>query len=294
MKKFLALNNEYTYEESDYVILPYGVEESVSYIGGTSLGPKHILEASEQVELFDEELYCNPADTMKFHSLEEENLTGDINFQLNNLRDKISTFLEDNKIPVILGGEHSITPAILSAYSNFYEDIYILHFDAHADLRNDYEGNSNSHACAIRRVVEMPYISAIHSFGIRNISSEEIEFLKNDSLADKMNIYWAYNETHKNLPETFFESLRGKNLYITFDLDGFDSSLMPATGTPEPGGLFWNETCKILKSFIQYTNVIGFDIVELAPKEGFHACDFLAAKLTYKILSYIEYYKKLH
>ena len=169
-----------------------------------------------------------------------------------------------------------------------FEKIYLLHFDAHADLRNSYNGNKFSHASAIRRCLDIPNVTIV-SFGIRNISLNEIAFLKKNK--KRIKIFWAKDKSKWNLNE-FKKIIRNKKVYITFDVDGLDSSLMPATGTPEPGGLFWDETIKIIKIAAQLSDVVGADINELSPIKGFNSYNFLTAKLVYKIISYSFEYKK--
>ena len=184
--------------------------------------------------------------------------------------------------PLIIGGEHSITPAIVKSFKKSYSKLTIVQIDAHADLRNQYLGNKNSHACAMRRCLDFKNVNII-SVGIRNICKEEFKFVKKNK--NRIKIIWSKDLSKKNLTK-IKNLVKNKNVYLTFDVDGFDSSLMPATGTPEPGGLFWNETLDILKTIFKNSNVIGADVNELAPKKNLHACDFLTAKLIYKMLSY--------
>ena len=163
-----------------------------------------------------------------------------------------------------------------------FKKILILHFDAHADLRNSYNNQKFSHASAIRRCLDHKNVSLV-SFGIRNISKEEVPYLKKNS--NRIEIFWAKDKKKWNLKK-FKRIISNKTVYLTFDVDGFDSSLMPATGTPEPGGLFWDETLEILKIAAKNSNIVGADINELAPIKGFNSYNFLVAKLAYKILSY--------
>ena len=165
----------------------------------------------------------------------------------------------------------------------------LLHFDAHADLRDSYNGEKYSHASAIRRCLDYKNVSVI-SFGIRNISKNEISYLKKNS--NRINIFWAKDKKNWNLKK-FKKLIKNKNVYLTFDVDGFDSSIMPATGTPEPGGLFWDETLNIIKIAAKNSNIVGADINELSPIKGFNSYNFLVAKLAYKILSYKFLFKQL-
>ena len=181
-----------------------------------------------------------------------------------------------------LGGEHSITPGCILPFAKRYKKLCILHFDAHADLRESYNGNRYSHASAIKRCLDHKNVSVI-SFGIRNISKVEIPFLKKNS--SRIKIFWAKDKKKWDLKK-FRKMIKNKNVYLTFDVDGFDSSIMPATGTPEPGGLYWDETLNIIKITSKNANIVGADINELAPIKGFNSYNFLVAKLAYKILTY--------
>ena len=197
--------------------------------------------------------------------------------------------LSKNKFPLTLGGEHSITPGCIAPFVKKYKDLILLHFDAHADLRESYNGEKFSHASAIKRCLDHKNVSVI-SFGIRNISSSEIPFLKKNS--KRINIFWAKDKAKWNLTK-FKKLIKNKTVYLTFDVDGFDSSIMPATGTPEPGGLLWDETLEIIKIAAKNSNIVGADINELAPIKGFNSYNFLVAKLAYKILSYKFLFKQL-
>lgn len=279
---FLGISHHYSYQESKAVIVPFGLESSVSYGGGTSEGPKAMIHASHQVELFDEELWCEPYKSFPFCTLKEPEISNKLDKEINNIEAIIQKILDDGKFPFTFGGEHSITAGAIKPFARKFDDLVILHFDAHADLRNSYNGEKNSHACALRRCLDFEHIKLV-SYGIRNISADEIPFL--EANAHRIKINWAKDKLNWNL-EDDLKKFKGKNVYLTFDVDGFDSSVMPATGTPEPGGLFWNDVLPIIKSVMQVSNVVGADINELAPKKNLHFCDFLTAKLAYKILSY--------
>ena len=165
--------------------------------------------------------------------------------------------------------------------------IYLLHFDAHADLRENYNGEKFSHASAIKRCLDYKNVSVI-SFGIRNISESEVSFLKKNKA--RIDIFWAKDKLKWDLKK-FKGMIKNKTVYITFDVDGLDSSIMPATGTPEPGGLLWDETLNIIKIAAKNSNIVGADINELSPIKGFNSYNFLVAKLAYKILSYTFEFK---
>ena len=203
--------------------------------------------------------------------------------------EKINKILLDKKkFPLVLGGEHSLTPGSIRPFVKKFGKLFLLHFDAHADLRNSYNGNKFSHASAIRRCLDNPNVTVI-SFGIRNISLNESIFLKKNK--KRIKIFWAKDKHTWNLNK-FKKIIKNKKVYITFDVDGLDSSIMPATGTPEPGGLLWEEAIKIIKMAAQHSNIVGGDINELSPIKGFNSYNFLVAKLAYKIISYSFEFKK--
>ncbi len=279
---FLGLESNASYENATVVVVPFGLESSVSYEGGTKHGPQATITASHQVELFDDELWCEPYQSFSICTMKEREITGNLNEEIDNIEAITQKILDDGKFPLTIGGEHSITIGAIKPFAKKYQDLTILHFDAHADLRQEYNNEPNSHACALRRCLDFPHISLV-SYGIRNISAEEIPFLEDNSHRIKIN--WARNKKHWNLQEDL-KWFEGKNIYITFDVDGFDSSVMPATGTPEPGGMFWDDVLPVIKEVCKVGNVVGADINELAPRSNFHFCDFLTAKLAYKILSY--------
>ena len=278
---FLGLPQK-TKSKNFVCVVPFGLEKSVSYGSGTKNGPKAILKASHQVELFDEELLQDSYKNFQIKTLKPFKIKKRLIDALNQLTSITKNILNKKEFPLILGGEHSITPGIIKAFSKKYKKITILQIDAHADLRDGYEGEKFSHASAMRRCLDFKNIEIV-SFGIRNLCHDEYKYYK--SISKRMKIFWGKDMTNWNL-NILKKTIKNKNVYITFDLDGFDSSLMSATGTPEPGGLFWNDAMRILKITSENSNIVGADINELAPKKNLHACDFIAAKLAYKILSY--------
>ncbi len=282
---FLGLPTEdaVSYEKAKAVIIPFGLEGSVSYGGGTEKGPAAMIEASHQVELFDEDLWCEPYRDYGVVTLVEEQVDGsNIPTALEILARQTAAVLNDGKFPFVFGGEHSITPGAIRPFTEKFNDLIVLHFDAHADLRDGYEGEHYSHAAALRRVLDHPTLPIV-SVGIRNISAEEIPFL--DANKHRITIHWGKDRDQWSI-EDIVAPLVGRNIYLTFDLDGFDSSLMPATGTPEPGGFFWSDAMGIIKAAAKVGKIVGADINELAPIDGLNAPNFLAAKLAYKILNY--------
>ena len=278
---FLGIDNKVNFKEK-VVVVPFGLEKTVSYGGGTKNGPKEIIKASHQVELYDEELNCEPYKKIGIKTLKPFKIDKSIKKALNKMSKINQEILDKNLFPITFGGEHSITPGCIDPFTKKFKDICLLHFDAHADLRESYNGEKFSHASAIRRCLDYSNVSVI-SFGIRNISQSEIPFLKKNS--SRIDIFWAKDKSKWNLNK-FKKLIKNKTVYLTFDVDGLDSSIMPATGTPEPGGLLWDETLNIIKIAAKNSKIVGADINELAPIKGFNSYNFLVAKLAYKILSY--------
>ena len=278
---YLGVDNKFNFKEK-VVVVPFGLEKTVSYGGGTKNGPKEIIKASHQVELYDEELKCEPFKKIGIKTLKPFKINKNINKAINQIAEINKKIIDSKLFPITLGGEHSITPGCIKPFVSKYKKLTLLHFDAHADLRESYKGKKFSHASAIKRCIDYSNVSVI-SFGIRNISAEEIPILNKNK--KRINIYWAKDKKKWDLKK-FKKQIKNKNVYITFDVDGLDSSIMPATGTPEPGGIFWNEALEIIKIACKNSRIVGADVNELAPIKGFNSYNFLVAKLVYKILSY--------
>ena len=285
-KGFLGVDNNFNFR-TKAIVIPFGLEKTVSYGSGTKNGPKEIIKASHQVELYDEELNCEPYKKIGIKTLKPFKIDKNIVKALKQISKINEENLKKKIFPLVLGGEHTITPGCIAPFAKKYDKLCLLHFDAHADLRESYNGNQFSHASAIRRCLDHKNISVI-SFGIRNISSSEIYFLNKNS--SRIKIFWSKNKKKWDLKK-FKKLIKNKTVYLTFDVDGLDSSVMPATGTPEPGGLFWDETLDIIKMAFKNSNIVGADINELSPIKGFDSYNFLVAKLAYKILSYKFLYK---
>ena len=273
--------------KSKVIVVPFGLEKTVSYGHGTKNAPKEIIKASHQVELFDEELKKESYKVIGIKTLKPFKIKRQIKSamtQIANINEKI---LSKKLFPLVLGGEHSITSGSIRPFVKRFKELYILHFDAHADLREKYGGEKFSHATAMRRCLDFKNVKII-SFGIRNLSKEEMDFYNRNK--KKIKIFWANNKNKWKISE-IRKIFKNKNVYITFDVDGFDSSLMPATGTPEPGGMFWDDVMPIIKNVCSVSNVVGADINELAPIKNLNSCNFLTAKLAYKIISYVFEFK---
>ena len=280
-KGFLGIDAEQSIVPQ-VIVVPFGLEKTVSYGGGTKNGPKEIIKASHQVELFDEELNKEPYKKIGIRTLKPFSIKSKINSALEQLSKINEDILSSNKFPLVFGGEHSITPGSIKPFAKKYDEITLLHFDAHADLRESYQGETFSHASAIKRCLDYKNLKVV-SFGIRNLSKEEMDFYNDNR--DRIEIFWGKDKQTWDL-STLDKFFKNKNVYITFDVDGLDASIMPATGTPEPGGMLWEDVLPIIKKVCQISNVVGADINELAPIKNFDSYNFLVAKLAYKIISY--------
>lgn len=266
-------------ETAQAVILPVPYEGTTSYGMGTKEGPGAILQASKQVELYDEELDSCPYEVGIASAEEIWPSRRDYHAPIEQVREAFEALLEQDKFVVMLGGEHSISLGAIQAARAKYPDLGVVQIDAHADLREEYEDTPDSHASVMRRVCEegIPLLQ----IAIRNISKEEMDWWKAEKPSE---ILWAKDQKNWDL-ESALDRLP-EHLFLTIDLDGIDPSEMPAVGTPEPGGLRWDELLSILRRLFAKKQVIGADLVELCPLPGFRAPDFLAAKLLYKLIGY--------
>lgn len=282
---FLALEDKYSnYINSKIVILPIPYEQTTSYGKGTSKGPQAILDASHYVEFFDEELNRELCFEKGICSLYPIEFNGKIEKNaLELIYEKVKMLIDDGKFVVCLGGEHSISTAPIKAHFDSYKDLSVLHFDAHSDFRNEYENSKYSHASFAARVTE--FTTDITQVGIRAQCKEEYDFIKEINI----NTFYAFEIRNGRYGDDWQSKVINsinENVYITFDVDYFDPSIMPSTGTPEPNGFYWNETMKLLRILGENKNIVGFDVVELSPRKDFPFPDFLVAKLIYKMLNY--------
>ncbi len=284
-KNFLAIEKEYsTYKSSDIVIVSAPFEKTVSYGKGTKNGPKEIIEASHYVEFYDEELdreLCFEKGVCTLEPLELSKLSPKA--ALAKIYKTVGKILEDNKFVVTLGGEHSISSAPIKAYNEKYENLSILHFDAHSDLRDSYEGSEYSHASVMARVAE--FNKNLVQVGIRAQCIEEARFIKENNIATFYARGIRTGAYAKGWQQEVLNRLTG-TVYISFDIDCFDPSVVSATGTPEPGGMNWDEIMDLLRLVGKNRNVVGADVVELDPEKSKPESNYVAAKLVYKILNY--------
>lgn len=281
---FLGLPEDETSIESAHaVILPVPYDSTTSYRAGTREGPMAILAASRNVELFDIDLDCEPLNGGHYTLPELEPDMRGPEATINRVESVVAELVADGKLPIMLGGEHSLsTGPIRALHKKYGKDLCILQLDAHADLRDEFENTPYNHASVMRRVIDLGSLTQV---GIRNISQGEMDFVKSSK---HKGIFWAHQLQGPTSEwiKPILARLKGK-LYITIDLDVFDPSIMPAVGTPEPGGLGWYPVLELLKAAIEKCDVVGLDIVELCPLPGNIAPDFLTAKLLYKLLAQI-------
>jgi len=263
-------------ETSKVVLIPVPYDGTSTWQKGADKGPEAFLEASENMELYDietdSEVYKNGiylADAVTENSSPEAMVAA--------VHAITKTYIKKNKFVTLFGGEHSISIGSIIAFNECYNSLTVVQIDAHADLRKEYEGSSCNHACA---VYEASQNTNLIQVGIRSMDAIE------KTVMDKDKVFFAHDMTTDDYWMENAIDLMTKNVFLTIDLDAFDPSIMPSTGTPEPGGLLWYETLDFLRQIFIEKNVVGFDIVELCPNENDKSSDFLAAKLYYKMLSY--------
>ena len=276
---FGGLEHSRNFDNSRVVVLPVPFERTTSYVTGTRNGPREILLASGQVELWDEETQSE-AYSRGIYTLPELELPyNDVRVALDEVKRVVSNLLAHEKFLVVLGGEHSVSVPVVEALAERVPNLSVLQIDAHADMRDSYQGSRYSHACAMRRIVEFAPCAQV---AIRSLCKEESQAIP----GLRTRVFWDHNmRQDPKWIDNVVASLTD-NVYVTIDCDGLDPAIMPAVGTPEPGGLSWHETMALLKAVMTKRLVVGCDVVELCPLPGMVGPNFLCAKLIYKILSY--------
>jgi agmatinase len=266
----------YNYSESGIIIVPVPYDETSTWLKGAAKAPDAILEASVNLEFYDVETSSEAhlAGINTIAPLLEKETPQKL---VNAVYDRTLSLLSEKKFPVIIGGNHTVSIGAIKAFSEYFENLTILQLDAHADLRQEYEGSEFNHACTMARAREYAPVVQV---GIRSMSAEELPFVEKDRIFFSHELYYD-----KSLYEKALDRLT-ENVYITIDLDVFDPSIMPCTGTPEPGGPAYFELLHFLRDVIKARNVVGFDIVELCPSATNKSPDFIAAKIIYQLLSY--------
>jgi agmatinase len=266
-------------EDAAALILPVPFDRTTSYVNGTKYGPAALLSASSQVELWDEEMGTDVSRHGLFTLPELDLSAFTLEGAISEIRRVASALAQTGKFIVTLGGEHSITSPLVDVAASRHPGLSVLQIDAHADLRPSYLGQRHSHACAMRRTLEFAPLVQV---GIRNISGEEVEVLP--SLKTRIFYDWNMRDDPSWI-DRVVDSL-SDTVYLTIDLDGLDPGMMPAVGTPEPGGLSWRELTTLLRRTFDRRHVVGCDVVELCPIPGMASPNFIAAKLVYKLLTY--------
>jgi len=275
---FGGIDEKFTgYSTAPVVILPVPYDATSTWIRGADRGPAAILEASANMELYDIQT-GSEAYLKGIHTADPVGLTDDPETMVNEVEHSVMNFLRDGKIPVILGGNHSVTIGAVKACSAAFNNLTVLQLDAHTDLRPEYDGSPLNHACTMARVAEMARIIQV---GIRSMCVEEVPFLQKDR------IFYAHEITGQTTWHEKVSTLITGPVYLTVDLDVFDPSVLPSTGTPEPGGMTYPEVYQFLSHVITNHSIIGFDVVELCPNPAEKSSDFLASKLIYQLISLI-------
>ncbi len=280
-------------EQANVLILPIPFEATVSYGHGTANGPAAIIEASQQVELYDREFDRELAFDYGIHTLPALQLPADPASAINLIADAVAKAAQTGKLVVGLGGEHTISVGfgrgLLRAVGG---PVSIVQIDAHSDLRDEYEDTPYSHACIARRLLEEPAVEQVLQLGIRSVGAEEVTFARANP--ERVRVWYAEEVHEGRWQAEIVNRLQGKRVYLTIDVDGLDPAIIPTTGTPEPDGLTWRETLDILRTVAQTAQIVGIDCVELAPMPGQHAADFAVAKLLYKTICYAMEFGKKH
>ena len=272
---------EAEFDRARVAILPVPYEATVSYGGGTAGGPRAIIAASAQVELYDEQLRSEPFRCGVWTSPPLDIPAGGGEAMVRTVEGRVSELLQAGKWVVMLGGEHSITTGGVRAAASRHENLQVVQLDAHADLRDRYDDDPWSHACAMARCAETAPVRAI---GIRNYSAEEAQRMRDGIPGYRITHAWEMDTA--DWIEMALEGLEGRPVYLTIDVDYFDPSIIPATGTPEPGGGGWHQTLQLLERLFRVARVVCCDVVELAPSPGLHHADFTVARLVYKLIGY--------
>jgi agmatinase len=267
----------YDYSSSRIIIVPVPYDKTSTWIKGADKGPDAIMEASVNLEFYDVET-DSEVHLKGIHTIDPVMEKRSPEALVDAVYNKVLDLLNENKFPVVVGGNHTVSIGAAKAFSAHFNNLSVLQLDAHSDLRPVYEGSPFNHACSMARIRE--FAPAVQ-VGIRSMSSEEIRF------ADMERIFFSHELYHNKTNYSKAIEMLSENVYITIDLDVFDPSLIPSTGTPEPGGPDYFEIMHFLKDVIRNRNVVGFDVVELCPSQGNKAPDFVAAKIIYQLLSYI-------
>ncbi|MCD6386344.1 agmatinase [Candidatus Sumerlaeota bacterium] len=288
---FLGLPEKFSRrDKARFLILPVPYDQTVSYVPGARFAPRAIIEASSQIELYDEEMNSEPY-LAGIHTLPAiEPIVSEFTEMVKKIESVCEPIVGENKFIILLGGEHTISlgliNTLLKQQKKRAEKFAVLQFDAHADLRSSYQGSKYSHACVARRILDMKL--PVVQVGVRSLSRQEREFAMKNKLLEQVSM-WQVNTNSMEKVITHILSLLPPKIYLSIDVDVLDPSIMPAVGTPEPGGLGWYQLLRILRAIILSREIIGCDITELNPLPGYVAPNVLVARLVYKIIAYIQH-----
>lgn len=261
---------------SKVVVLPIPYDGTSTWVKGSDKGPEALLDASANMELYDIETNSEPY-RIGIYTAKPVTQNASPEAMVEESKKRAIDYIDQGKFLVTIGGEHSVSIGVIQAHAEKFEKFSVIQIDAHADLRDQYEGSPNNHACVMARAKELCKIVQV---GIRSMDIEENKNL------DHSRVFWGHQIFHNDGWMEEAIDMLTDNVYLTIDLDGLDPSILPSTGTPEPGGLLWYQTLKFLKKLVEKRNLVGFDVVELCPNPAEKSSDFVAAKLVYKILAY--------
>ena len=284
---FLGLDEQHSsFDRARVLVLPLPLEATVSYGRGAGRGPAAIIEASQQVELYDREHDDEPALRYGVHTLDSPQLSADDpEAAVGQIAAAVARAASSGKLLVALGGEHTVSAGVSRGLLETFDGrLSVVQIDAHCDLRETYEGSRYSHACVARRMLDDPRVERVLQFGVRSAAGEEVAFARDHP--DRVRLWWAEDVRKGAWHEELRASLEDRRVHLTIDVDGLDPAVVPATGTPEPDGLTWQEVLDIVRTTARSASIVGIDCVELAPQPALHAADYAVAKLVYKTITY--------
>ncbi|MGH2918793.1 MAG: agmatinase, partial [Solirubrobacteraceae bacterium] len=284
---FLGLDEQHSsFDRARVLVLPLPLEATVSYGAGTARGPAAIVAASRQVELYDREHDAEPALDYGVHTLAALELAGaDPETAVGQIAAAVARAASSGKLVVALGGEHTVSAGVSRGLLDALGGpLSVVQIDAHCDLRESYEDSRHSHACVARRMLDDPRVEQVLQLGVRSVDAEEVAFAR--AHPDRVRVWYAEEVHAGGWADKLRERLAGRRVHLTIDVDGLDPAVVPATGTPEPGGLTWTEALDVVRTTADAATIVGVDCVELAPQPGLHAAEFAVAKLVYKTMTY--------
>ncbi|HWC25525.1 MAG TPA: agmatinase [Solirubrobacteraceae bacterium] len=284
---FLGLDERHSsFAAARVLVLPLELEATVSYGAGTARGPAAIIEASQQVELYDREHDDEPALEYGVHTLEAPQLAADDPAAaVGQSAAAVAAAATSGRLVVALGGEHTVSVGVSRGLLEAIDGpLSVVQIDAHCDLRETYEGSRYSHACVARRMLDDPRVEQVLQLGVRSVAGEEVAFAREHP--ERVRVWWAEEVREGAWREELRDRLEGRRVHLTIDVDGLDPAVVPATGTPEPGGLTWDQALDVIRTTARSASVAGVDCVELAPQPGLHVADYAVAKLVYKTITY--------